>query len=261
MLFIFTLRILGSHLFKHLENTFISAAAAAWPANIPKALSSKRCSRGRCVCTAGRKQESPAGGTQRMPWWYRRSAWCSAGRVRESHVFLLGFIEKTLMRGAVGHPGNPSWRPVKRKEKQMFNLMLSEYLKNRPPDLCVIGQECTAEERILKCHYLCFSDVIEHHAGWECSQKDFLLLMTLFHAFVSLFIIGFLRKMAVCTEKKSGDTRRLPVDLSCSFWEILWIDPDTPLLFSTFSCLFLFTAVNTIIPSRDLFRQCTLPSH
>lgn len=43
------------------------------------------------------------------------------------------------------------------------------------------------------------------------------------------------------------------------FWESLWIDPDKPLLFFTPPppppCLFLFTAVNTIIPSHDLFKR------
>lgn len=192
--------------------------------------------------------------TQRMAWCSWRTAWCSA------HTFLQGFIEKTLTCGVAKPPGNLSRHSVKRKEKQNVQFMFSEFVKNRPPDLFGTGQECTAEERILKSHYLCFPDVIEHHGGWECYQKDFLLLKTLFCAFVSLFIIGFFKKMAVFTEE-SGDTRLLPKDLSCSFWECLWIDPDKPLLFSTFSCLFLFTAVNTIIPSRDLFKQCMLPSH
>lgn len=72
--------------------------------------------------------------------------------------------------------------------------------------LCVIGHERTAEERILKSHYLGFSDVIEHHGGWERYQEDFLLLKTLFRAFVSLIIIGFLKKMAVFTEEEAAVT-------------------------------------------------------
>lgn len=62
---------------------------------------------------------------------------------------------------------------------------------------------CT-EERILKPYYLCYSDVIEHHCSSGCYQKAFLLLKTPFPAFVSLFIIGFLKKMAVFAGKKSA---------------------------------------------------------
>lgn len=64
--------------------------------------------------------------------------------------------------------------------------------------------------------------------------------------------------MAVFYKKPNCDTECLPQDFSAVFWESLWIDPDKPLLFFTFPCLFLFTAVNTIIPSRDLFKRCML---
>lgn len=61
--------------------------------------------------------------------------------------------------------------------------------------------------------------------------------------------------MAVFRKKSKCDTECLPQDFSTIFRESIWIDLDKLLLFSTFPCLFLFTAVNTIIRSRDLFKR------
>lgn len=75
---------------------------------------------------------------------------------------------------------------------------------------------------------------------------------------LSLLIIGFLKKMAVFIKSQNVMFEYLPQDFSAIFWESLWIDPDKPFTVLHFPCLFLFTAVNTIIPSRDLFKRCML---
>lgn len=129
---------------------------------------------------------------------------CRGGSWRATHLPAGFYREDSNARlcGPSREPVMTSSKEERRKERQMFHLMSSEYLQNRPPDLCVIGQQCMAEERRLKSHYLRFSDVIEHQGGWECYQKDFLLLKTLFCAFVSWFIIGFLKKTTVFYREK-----------------------------------------------------------
>lgn len=77
------------------------------------------------------------------------------------------------------------------------------------------------------------------------------------HSRSPLRVIVFLRQVSVLTKSPNCDAECLPQDFSAIFRESLWIDPDKSLrIFTPPACLFPFTAVNTIIPSRDLFKRC-----